>query len=145
MILRPATLQDAEMLLEWRNDELTRANSINSGIIGLKEHRHWLDGVIASHSRKLLIAEINRAPIGTVRIDVEPDCSEMSWTVAPLERGKGYGKKMVAIAISLTKGVIIAKIKKHNAASIAIAESNGFKLAGINGDILIYRRMGNDC
>ena len=143
MILRPATLQDAEMLLEWRNDELTRANSINSGIIGLKEHRHWLDGVL-KHPQ-IVNPEINRAPIGTVRIYVEPDCSEMSWTVAPLERGKGYGKKMVAIAISLTKGVIIAKIKKHNAASIAIAESNGFKLAGINGDILIYRRMGNDC
>ena len=40
--LRPVTMQDAELILEWVNDPLDRANSYSSEPITLDEHLAWL-------------------------------------------------------------------------------------------------------
>ena len=128
MKLRRATMQDAEMLLEWRNDELTRANSLNSDVVALKSHLKWLERSLSNLSVAIFIAEVDSVPVGTCRFNTVGDIYELSWTIAPQERGKGYGKQMVAMAIGLVKCDIIAQIKPDNAASIAVAKANGFEL-----------------
>jgi len=89
--LRPATIQDAQVLLEWRNDPETRKNSHTMDEIKMEDHMKWLYGVLSSGGRYLLIAELREslesevtAPVGTVRLDLSGDICELSWTVAPL-------------------------------------------------------------
>jgi RimJ/RimL family protein N-acetyltransferase len=125
MKLRPATLDDAALLLEWRNDLLTREASVNTEPVSWDSHVAWLRASLGNPRRKLLIAEIER-PVGTVRIDYGEE-TELSWTVAPDARGRRLGKAMVLAAVP--EGQVIAHIKHDNVASQRIAEAAGFRLA----------------
>lgn len=130
--LRRATIDDAEILLEWRNDPETRKVSMNMDIVKWDEHITWLTGVLANPDRELYIAELNGVPVGTIR----NDSGELSWTVAPEHRQKGIGKRMVA----LIDGPVRAKIKHDNLASIKIAESVGMTMKGDYDGIIFYSR-----
>lgn len=124
MDIRPAILEDAILLFEWRNDRLTREASINSDSVPLESHMDWLRSSLANPNRKLLIAETDR-PVGTVRIDYS-DETELTWMVAPDARGLGIGKAMLSAAIP--EGPVIARIKSGNVASQRLAASVGFQL-----------------
>ncbi len=90
--LRPATIQDADLLLEWRNDPETRSASHKTAVVQREEHISWLLKTLDNPSRRLLIAEENEVPVGTVRADFSDGVYELSWTVAPDARGYGVGK-----------------------------------------------------
>jgi RimJ/RimL family protein N-acetyltransferase len=122
--LRPATLDDAEMLFAWRNDPLTREASVNTDVVTWKGHLAWLRASLENPKRRLLVAETEN-PVGTVRIDYG-DETEISWTVAPGARGKGIGTEKVKGA--LPEGPLIACIKRANIASQQIAKAAGFVL-----------------
>lgn len=136
MILRPATTDDAETLFAWRNDPETRANSVNSKPVPWNDHFDWLMASIANPNRDLLVAEVEGAPVGTVRLDRGEE-TELSWTVGRHYRGKGVGKQMVQLACP--NGPTIAKIKATNIASQRIAEFAGFKLVE-DGDLQLWKR-----
>ncbi len=103
--LRPATIADAELLFVWRNDPLTRAQSIHTEPVAWERHLAWLAASLQNQARQLFIAEqvlpAEQAPVvlGTVRADRINSDYEMSWTVAPGQRGNGWGRKMVAALI----------------------------------------------
>jgi len=78
LILRPATLQDADMLLGWRNDSETRKASKNSTRVVKKEHLAWLSKTLGNTNRRLLISEKNGEPIGSVRADFYEGLWELS-------------------------------------------------------------------
>jgi len=123
--LRPAGLQDAALLLLWRNDPLTRRFSINDAVVGWDEHIAWLEASLAMETRQLLVAVRGR-PVGLVRIDRD-EATEMSWTVAPDARGQGVGRSMLAAALPI-RGRIVARIKSDNVASRRLASRVGFAL-----------------
>ncbi len=140
MQLRPATIDDAPLLLTWRNDPVTRANSVHCEVVALADHLRWFAATLQNPKRKLLIAEDGGVSVGTIRIDViDGESQELSWTVAPEARGKGVGKAMVALAIASLRGTIAAVIKATNTASLRIAERLGFVLHHERGNILEYR------
>ncbi len=133
--LRPATSADAERLLAWRNDPLTRQSSINGDPISLESHLAWLAKILREDEslpmRQLFIAEESGTPVGTVRLDWASDRKslELSWTVAPEARGRGLGQVMVQAATELTVvhgKQLLAKVKPDNVASIKIVEKLGF-------------------
>ena len=97
MILKQATIEDAKMLLEWRNDPLTQAQSINKEEIKLADHEAWLKKTLANPDRELFVAYEDDLPVGTCRIDRESNGDEsifeLSWTIAPSARGKNICKK----------------------------------------------------
>ena len=132
---RSATISDAKILLEWRNDPETRKQSINTEEVPLNKHIEWLGASLVNPNRKLLIAVLGEQNIGTVRLDTEEPYSEISWTVAPSSRGKGLGTKMVKAAVEFFNCPIKAKIKTDNIGSIRLAENSGFKKVSENGDI----------
>jgi RimJ/RimL family protein N-acetyltransferase len=129
--LRRATIEDAAMLLRWRNDPATREASINTDIVSLDAHIVWLRASFENPTRTLLIAETD-VPVGTVRIDQSAEGAELSWTVAPEARGRGYGMEMVRLALPMS-GRVFAQIKGGNIASQKIAKAAGFSL-GEDGD-----------
>ena len=104
--LRPATIADAELLFVWRNDPLTRQQSLQTEPVVCENHLAWLENSLQNPDRQLFIAEqavsAAQTPVvlGTVRADRLAEVYELSWTVAPEQRGKGWGKKMVAALIA---------------------------------------------
>lgn len=141
LVLRSATESDARLLFEWRNDPLTRHNSLETRPVAWEEHLRWLQASLALAERRLLIAELDREPVGTARLDQGAEFCEVSWTVAPARRGRGLGKAIVSAAIAAAgSGTLIARIKETNAASIRIAEACGLRRVACDGGIATYRR-----
>lgn len=136
-------MADAQALFEWRSDQTTRLASHDVSEFGFDSHLSWLEAALNDPRRTLLIAEEDGRPVGTVRIDLDPDGqAELSWTVAPAERGKGVAKRMlrtVADRVALTY-TLRAEIKVGNQASIRIAESAGLRLSRREGEVLHYIR-----
>lgn len=138
--LRLATMQDAEMLLEWRNDPVTRAASRTTGEIQRRDHVSWLARTLGDPDRKLCLAEENGVPVGTVRSDFSDGVWELSWTVSPLARGRGVAKRMVAVLASQISEPIRAEVKVGNIASARIAEHAGMTLDRETEGVLHYTR-----
>lgn len=124
--LRNATMDDAEILLSWRNDEATRRASRNQTPVGYEEHTQWLNNALENDRRTILIAELDGIPAATVRLDKSADeHTELSWTVSPDMRGLGLGKRCVKKALENLEGPIVAYVKPENIASQKIAEAVG--------------------
>lgn len=131
--LRPATIADAELLFAWRNDPLTRAQSIHTAPVVWDSHLAWLRASLQNPNRQLFIAEQaaqaeqETVVFGTVRADKINEDYELSWTVAPERRGNGWGNKMVAALIDqLPAGVTYrAVVMNTNPASERIATALG--------------------
>lgn len=128
MKFRKATIGDAKILFEWRNDPKTRANSFNTEPILWKNHIKWLEKILANPNHVLLLYEKDKKPVGTVRIDMEENSAELSWTVAPKARGQKIGKQMIKQAAKEFDKTLTTQIKKENIASIKIAQHAGFIL-----------------
>ncbi len=117
--MRPASMDDADLLLEWRNDPVTRANSKTTNAVQRDAHISWLTARLQRDQPNLYVAEDDE-PVGTIRIDGD----EVSYTVAPEHRGKGYATTMLIWARERF-GVLRAEIKLENIASIRAAAKAG--------------------
>jgi RimJ/RimL family protein N-acetyltransferase len=138
MILRPATTDDAQLLFDWRNDPVTRAASHNVGELKYSDHVAWLRRSLSMPNRSILIALVNDIPVGTVRLDRSDETTELSWTVAPEHRNRGYGRTMVGLAMNDISGPIRAEIKVGNIASIRIAQTVGMRAVETRDGILHF-------
>ena len=145
MNLRLSTISDAQLLLEWRNDELTRLNSFNSEIVSLEDHLNWFQKSLSSPNREIYIAEIKGFPIGTIRVDINEDSSkELSWTISPSQRGKGYGSLILNTFLSLYPSTYTAQIKEENTPSVKMVKKNGFTLLSKEGSNLTFIKKLSD-
>jgi len=129
--LRRATMEDWKILLDWRNEPLTRQNSFQSEIINEDDHKEWLSKSLANPDREIYILEGDNGPLGTIRSDKvrngSKDC-KLSWSTSPEFRGKGYGTLMLKMFLQFRKGKYLACIKADNLASISMVEKNHFTL-----------------
>lgn len=131
MKIRRATQDDWSLLLNWRNDPVTRAMSRNTNTISEEEHRAWLDGVLSRDDRKLFVAEI---AVGAIRLDQGSDHTELSWVTAPQYRGMGFGRSILENVSRCETQTLRAEIKPENAASKRMADRCGFvKIDEANG------------
>lgn len=120
MELRRATINDAKMLFDWRNDSETRAMSRDTSELVMENHVGWLNRRLSLADPGLYIAEEDGDTVGMVRIDDD----EISYTVAPSHRRKGIGEAMLVKAREMF-GQKIAEIKRDNVASAKVAERAG--------------------
>lgn len=92
--LRSMALADADLVLGWRNDPVTRENSRTSRAIDAVTHIQWLKERLADPRDHLYIVETDkrRLPLGSARIS--PD-AEVSIMVAPQFRGNGIGQEIL--------------------------------------------------
>jgi len=127
MQLRKATHNDWKILLDWRNDPTTKENSFNQDKISLKTHRLWFNNSLLNPQRNIYILEDNLTPVGSIRSDnILHNQYLLSWSIAPNQRGKGYGNKILEIYLQDKTGKFIAEIKPENIASIKMVQKNGF-------------------
>jgi UDP-2,4-diacetamido-2,4,6-trideoxy-beta-L-altropyranose hydrolase len=146
--LRRARMDDADRLLDWRNDPDTRAASFTSGPVDDAGHVAWLGQQLDEPEPPIWIGAIRGEPVGVIRFTIEGGVGTASVTVAPGHRGAGIGARLVTngTARLLAGGaarVVDAWIKPDNASSIAAFERAGYRRAPSNlADRLRYRLEG---
>lgn len=137
MKLRPATLADEAILLQWRNEPLARANSSYTGEITPEGHCAWLHRIMLDNDTHLYIAEIDGTPVGQGRIERawkaysrKMDSAAIGYSIDVNERGKGYGKQLVEKLVNLARnthgfGLVMCRIKRGNMCSVKVAIEAG--------------------
>jgi RimJ/RimL family protein N-acetyltransferase len=118
--IRPATKDDARLLLEWRNDESTRKMSKHKGLVGWDDHLGWLDRRLKMDHPNLFVFEVDGMPVATFRIDG----NDLSYTVAPEHRNRGIAKLMLN-EVRSRFGCLRARVYADNVSSIKVARSAG--------------------
>ncbi|MCQ9163669.1 GNAT family N-acetyltransferase [Arthrobacter sp. STN4] len=141
-VARLATVDDASILFEWRNDPTVRGVSRNARELTWEGHIAWLQKVLASPLRLLFIVESGRKPIGTVRFDAhDTDAQrwEVSITIAPSLRGRGLGNAVLASGEAFLftlqpEARLFAEMLESNEASYRL-----FTTAGYSGSIVVAK------
>ena len=135
IVLVSAEICHSEMIWEWRNDPITRKMSVNSEKVSWEEHTSWYEKVLLDKCRKIYLGVESGIPIGVVRFDKSDNENyvyEVSITISPENRGKGFGKQLLNNGIRrLYKEVrnckfIRAEVKKDNKSSNKLFKSCGF-------------------
>lgn len=99
MRIRPVTIDDAQLLLAWRNDPDSRAASRNTHMVDPAEHQAWMTASLQQPEALLVIAEDDDGgPVGHVRFTPGADGYEVSIVLAPDQRGKGQGRAVLQAA-----------------------------------------------
>ena len=131
------------MLWEWANDPAVRRFSFNSEPIPWETHEQWFARKLSDPDSLVLIGyEADDAPVGQIRFDCrQQDGLVVSVSVAPIRRGRGYGRILVEDGLrhavrKFPGKQAYALIKPDNLASIRLFENAGFRAArevSING------------
>ena len=86
--------EDCNIILDWRNDPISRLNSRNKNIISKQDHSKWFKSKLNSTSDITLIAKVSHINVATVRYDkVNDKVFEVSINVSPKFRKIAYPKK----------------------------------------------------
>ena len=130
--LRPVNREDRECLFEWANDPITRSNSFSHNPISWADHLQWFEDKLSDSNTAFFVGlDADAVPIGQVRFDRQGNSATISVSVAPNERGRGYGARLIHLgALHMEqRGIttIWAKIKPQNQQSISTFKLAGFK------------------
>lgn len=161
IILRKATMKDAEVLFQWKNDPDTIANSITKRGVTMEEHVNWLQKVIENPNRQLFILEVNQLSVGQLRLDLDilkdenktsnsyeskmsPSVTaEISYGLGAEYRGKGLGRVLLEqaehFAETLKIKELTAEVLPHNLASQKLFRSLDF-VEEQKDDLYVYRK-----
>ena len=138
---------DSELIFNWSNDPLVRAQSFKSNTIEYKNHENWLKEKLKNNNSLLLINQFKSNNIGMVRFEVEKDKCTVGILLDEKYRGKGLSSLMLIISSAYYFNrfsiPIVAQIKESNIASIRSFEKAGYKLFNeitVNGfKTLVYK------
>lgn len=120
MKLRHATVDDARLLFNWRNEPLARAMSVNTEPVTWEAHLQWLSARLARPVPGLYICEDEGSARGMVRVDDD----QISYSIDLNFRGKGVATRMLTLARHHF-GPKRARIKLGNEASAKAATKAG--------------------
>ncbi len=90
--LRPATFEDLEMVLRWRNDPFILSRGTTQRTVGRAEHEKWFAETISGTARKMFIILHRENPVGQVRFEraSQDDCVISVYLVQEFT-GRGLG------------------------------------------------------
>ncbi len=130
--IRPATLGDARIIWNWRNDPLVRQSAFNSDSISWENHLAWYVDKLNSSDTKIWMLDYGNCPVGCIRYDRDDtDSAQISFVVDPEHRGKGFGtmliektiqRAFVAFSVPRVKGISFVS----NLASSKVFAKAGF-------------------
>lgn len=144
LTIRPARLDDGEMLWHWRNDPAVRNASLSSEAIALDRHLDWYRQSLANPNREILFAEIKGEPAGMVRFDRDGDLATVSILLEASHRGLGLSRPILSAAVGASRlgcRRFRALVKSENAASLALFRAIGFAVVK-TGDPIILEMDG---
>ncbi|MDE7313407.1 MAG: GNAT family N-acetyltransferase [Eubacterium sp.] len=130
--LRYVTKDDIDLLYEWANDKETRKNSFSMNKISYQQHKKWFSEMLLNDSCFQYIYMAGDIPVGQIRLLIQEDTAEVSYSVDSAWRGKGYGKRMLHSLLQQIKNenlklrTLTAKVKPSNEASKKVFTASGF-------------------
>lgn len=133
---RTVTLNDSDLILEWRNSVDARRNSQRPEKISQYEHMSWLSSrILRVPYEPFWIMHLGEKNLGYVRLDYHysnKNIFTISIFVVPECRKAGFGKLMLAtalhsVAINHPHSFFRAVVKKDNYGSVSLFQSLGFK------------------
>lgn len=137
LFLRNATMDDAELLYEWRNDEVVRMNSFNTKEIVYEEHIKWLKDFLEDESCKIYIIVDDGKDVGQIKVRVIDNEAEVGYSIGGEYRGHGYGtKSLILVKEQLKKDFpyvnkIVGRVKVNNEVSKRAFESADYEVGYI--------------
>jgi len=149
---RTATLDDAEVLLAWRNNPRSREFSQHSELISPAEHLEWLSKRLerVNYEPYFIFLEGSKQ-IGMSRLDLVPglaDRYEISILVDPSQQGRGTGARILkmtcdSLSALLPIRTILAKVHVNNFISTRLFENAGFVSQTQLGHFLYFQKLLN--
>lgn len=131
--IRLATVDDASMLFDWRNEPGVREVSRSDEALVWDRHLGWLQESLVDPDRCLLMVDGPESPMGTVRFDRigGGETWEVSLTLDPAHRGKGIAKSILDaselfVRSSRSVRAFIAEMRGSNVASQKLFLSAGY-------------------
>jgi len=135
--LRPVRAEDCRLIWEWANDPVARALSFSTEKIPWKQHVAWFESKRTDPSTRFYMA-INKNDVlaGQIRYQINGQAAVVSVSLAPEQRGRGYGAEIIRMGTrelwANTKiDIIHAYIKQDNIASIRAFAKAGFISTGM--------------
>lgn len=134
--LRPVLPSDSQLVFQWSNDRETRQNAFSTQTISWSGHLIWFERKLHSLRSWFYIGfNSEHQPIGYIRFDLDRNLDNQPVTsiaIAPTERGKGFGSRLIAAGVDLMRSVegfhqVHAYIKPDNTASLRSFEKAGFR------------------
>lgn len=99
--LRPAETEDSFFFWQWANDPHVRANSFRSDPIPWETHQNWFARKLASEQTRIWVLEHRGIAIAHIRYEITADLeAEISYTVAPGYRGRGWGTRILELSVT---------------------------------------------
>lgn len=148
--LRPADLDDVNLVWEWVNDPDVRASAFESLFIPLEDHIKWYNNKLQDkNSRIMIISNYQNMPIAQVRFEYDGNESIVDLSISKKFRGKGLASEVLDLGLgALPKDArwlsIKAYVKKHNIASQKAFIKSGFSSHGESRykghEVLIYSK-----
>jgi hypothetical protein len=130
--IRKANKSDCMDLFEWRNDPLTRKNSINgSRKVSLEEHKKWFYSKLGKCSdTELFIAMLGKDKVGVMRFEIGEESILIGTNINPAFRGMGIGTRIMGMTMPgiyrKYKRPIMGELNNDNIASLKMCARNGF-------------------
>lgn len=137
--LRPATMDDREMVFRWRNDPFILGHGSSQREVQWEEHKQWFENTIFGESRKTFIVLNQGDPIGQVRFDRQDEqTAVVSVYLLQAFTGRGLGVQAIrmgcdAIFESWVIDRIVACVREDNLASRSAFLKAGFQEANATG------------
>mgnify|MGYP000950959988 CR=1 FL=1 len=130
--LREATIADAELLYQWRNDVTVRQYAFHSEPVEFAEHLRWLEKTLADRFAHLFIMVNDIIPIGQIRVNQQDEEYVVSYSIDEHFRGHALGRHMLTLLVQWMKakvghGILAALVKKENLASQHTFEKLGYQ------------------
>ena len=133
LFARLANIEEENLLFRWANEPQVRKNAFNSDLISFESHSKWFKKRLENPANcyMYIIETKESLPIGQVRFDQENDYWIISYSLDVFARGVGLGKHIIEVSLEKflrfsKNGLILAKVKKNNFASIKIFDSLGY-------------------
>lgn len=132
--LRDAVESDVNLLFQWANEKCVRKNSFLSHEISYNEHIIWYKDILEKENIRQFIYMHDNEPVGQIRITINGQEAEVSYSICVEKRQMGYGKEMLALLNQRVKQdypdikKLIAKVKPENIASQKVFSDIGYDL-----------------
>lgn len=133
LYLRRAKPSDIDILFEWVNDAEVRTNSFCTAAIRYEEHIAWFTEMMNHPNQVQYILMSDDKPIGQIRLSINDNTAEITYSISKYNRGCGYGGSIIQLVKQqvledypeVTK--LIGKVKPTNSASLYCFIKNGFQ------------------
>ena len=138
--LRQATIDDCDLIHQWRNAEETRRYIFDSQPIPIEIHRQWFQQSLCDPCRLIFVADVCGKPVGVLRYDFIKDEAVISIYLVPGEHVAGTGTAIIKTGSDwlrqncLNINAVRAEVMPQN-----IASQKAFMAAGYEAYNFVFK------